>query len=98
MEIAAGCAAALSSTEQALPAQGRADDIYDRIYERYQAYKAKHDFVILEGSHRGARLPIHVFGGNDRVAQHMEACAALVAAVSPFSFSTARRLGDVRPC
>lgn len=39
-------------------AQGHADDLFDRIYDRFQAYKASHDFVILEGSHKGVRVYI----------------------------------------
>lgn len=80
--------ATLATTEHALPAQGRADDIYDRIYERYQAYKANHDFVILEGSHRGNGVTYHVFGCNRGMAHYMEACTASAAAICPFTFSS----------
>ena len=33
--------------------QGHIEELYDHIYDRYKAYRADRDFVVLEGSHKG---------------------------------------------
>lgn len=36
-----------------LLAQDKAEELLDRIYSSFEAYQAKHDLVVIEGTHEG---------------------------------------------
>lgn len=69
--------------------QGHIEELYDDIYERYKAYRADHDFVVLEGSHKG---------GACADAASVMACL-VVQGANPFGIAyVTRALALVRVC
>lgn len=66
-----------SEAIQAL-AEGRLDDLLDRIYSRYAAYRAKHDLVVLEGVAAAKRRMSNYNELNARIAAALDVPALMV--------------------
>lgn len=71
-----------SSEVDALLSQGRDDELYERIFTKYQALAREHDFVLCEGTDFASSTSAFEFDINAEISRNLNAPVLLVANAS----------------